>query len=125
MTPTLTLEEQVRACKDASRTLARMSTAQKNRALLGMADALLTNEEPILAANAIDITNAEKNGLSAAMVDRLVLNRARLEKMAQALRDVASFEDPVGQRTATWTRPNGIEVGYMRIPLGVIAMIYE
>jgi glutamate-5-semialdehyde dehydrogenase len=119
------IEEHVRACHAAAKGMARMSTAQKDRALLAMADQLVAGEAAILEANAVDVAQARANGLSDAMVDRLVLNTERIAGMAGALRDVAAFDDPVGGMSETWTRPNGIRVGYMRIPLGVIAMIYE
>jgi glutamate-5-semialdehyde dehydrogenase len=90
-----------------------------------MADALEANASDILAANNRDVSAARDDGLSDAMIDRLVLNRERIAKMADALRDVASFPDPVGETSGTTKRPSGIEVGRMRIPLGVIAMIYE
>ncbi|WP_456425184.1 glutamate-5-semialdehyde dehydrogenase [Rhodocaloribacter sp.] len=122
---TTELEDRVRACRAAARQVANLSTAAKNRALHAMADELLASEAEILAANAVDVERAQANGLSAAMADRLALDRKRLTGMADALREVASFDDPVGEITETWRRPNGLEVGYMRIPLGVIAMIYE
>jgi glutamate-5-semialdehyde dehydrogenase len=90
-----------------------------------MADALEANASSILAANKRDVSAARDDGLSEAMIDRLVLNPERIGKMADALRDVASFPDPVGETSGTTKRPSGIEVGRMRIPLGVIAMIYE
>mgnify|MGYP001377243797 CR=1 FL=1 len=113
------------ACRDASRRVATLDTATKNRVLEAMADRLLAREAAILEANAKDIAFAEEKGLSAAMIDRLRLDDARVAKMAAALREVASFEDPVGQVDRVRRRPSGIEVGRMRVPLGVIAMIYE
>lgn len=111
--------------QDASRTLARLDTATKNRVLDGMADVLKAREEAILDANEKDLAYADEHDLPDAMVDRLLLNPDRIEKMANALREVASFDDPVGERANVRTRPSGIEVGRMRVPLGVIAMIYE
>jgi glutamate-5-semialdehyde dehydrogenase len=90
-----------------------------------MAEALEEAQDDILAANDADVEAAREDGLSEAMIDRLVLTPARIETMADALRDVASFSDPVGETSATRRRPSGIEVGQMRIPLGVVAMIYE
>ena len=113
------------ACKAAARQVATLDTATKNRVLLRMADQLLTHEAAILEANETDLGYAREHGLSAAMTDRLRLDRARLEKMADSLREVASFADPVGEVAKMRRRPSGIEVGRMRIPLGVIAMIYE
>ena len=111
--------------QNASRTLARLDTATKNRVLDGMADALEAHEDAILDANEKDLAYADEHDLPDAMVDRLLLNPERIEKMANALREVASFDDPVGERANVRTRPSGIEVGRMRVPLGVIAMIYE
>ena len=113
------------ACRSASRHVAQLDTATKNRVLEAMADQLLAHEADILEANERDLAYAEENDLSAAMVDRLELTPARIAKMADALRDVASFADPVGEMANVRRRPSGIEVGKMRIPLGVIAMIYE
>ena len=105
--------------------MATLPTERKNRVLRRMADALEANASGILAANNRDVSAACDDGLSEAMIDRLVLNPERIGKMADALRDVASFPDPVGETSGTTKRPSGIEVGRMRIPLGVIAMIYE
>ena len=112
-------------CRRASRQVATLSTERKNRVLRRMAEALEDHMDSILAANEKDVTGARSDGLPDAMVDRLVLNEKRVQKMADALRDVASFSDPVGEMSGTRKRPSGIEVGRMRIPLGVIAMIYE
>ena len=90
-----------------------------------MADSLVQHTGTIVTANTQDVDRARENGLSEAMIDRLVLTPERIEKMADALRDVASFADPVGEMSGTTQRPSGIEVAKMRIPLGVIAMIYE
>ncbi|MFO8231972.1 MAG: glutamate-5-semialdehyde dehydrogenase [Longimonas sp.] len=119
------IESLAAACSQAARQVATLSTARKNRVLHNMADALLDHQAAILDANDTDVAGARNDGLPDAMIDRLVLNETRLQKMATALREVASFSDPVGQMSATTTRPSGIEVGRMRIPLGVIGMIYE
>ena len=119
------IESLAAECSQAARQVANLSTARKNRALQHMADALLDHQAAILDANDTDVAGARDDGLPEAMIDRLVLNEERLQKMAAALREVASFSDPVGQMSATTTRPSGIEVGRMRIPLGVIGMIYE
>jgi glutamate-5-semialdehyde dehydrogenase len=112
-------------CEAAARELSTLSTDTKNRTLRRMADALEAAEDEILAANERDVAGAREDGLSEALIDRLVLTPERIQKMADALRDVASFPDPVGEMGGTTRRPSGIEVGQMRIPLGVIAMIYE
>ncbi|MFB6273743.1 MAG: glutamate-5-semialdehyde dehydrogenase [Salinibacter sp.] len=124
-TATPSVESLAADCAEAARELSILSTDKKNRVLRRMADALEAEEEAILAANGKDVSAAQEEGISDALIDRLVLNPERIEKMADALRDVASFADPVGEMSATTKRPSGIEVGQMRIPLGVIGMIYE
>ena len=109
----------------AARQVANLSTDAKNQALRAMADSLVQHTGPIVVANEQDVEEARDSGLSEAMIDRLVLTPERIEKMADALRDVASFADPVGEMSGTTKRPSGIEVAKMRIPLGVVAMIYE
>lgn len=122
---TATTEDLAAACKKAARQVAQLPTATKNRVLNHMAECVLGHESAILEANQKDLAYADDQGLSAAMIDRLELNPKRLRKMADALREVATLEDPVGEVEAVRRRPSGIEVGQMRIPLGVIAMIYE
>ena len=124
-TDTLSTEALAADCRSASRHVAQLSTAAKNRVLEDMADRLHAHEDAILDANARDLAYAGENDISAAMIDRLELNPERIAKMAEALCEVASFEDPVGRMADVRRRPSGIEVGTMRIPLGVIAMIYE
>jgi len=109
----------------ASRRLSRISTNIKNAALLRMADELIWRREFLLAENSRDVVLAGEKGLSAAMIDRLTLQEATLQAMAQGLREVAALPDPVGRVTSMWRRPNGLLVGRMRIPLGVIGIIYE
>lgn len=121
----LNLVNLVQECKKASLQLAKLKTADKNRALYKMADLLEANNFEIVDANAIDLVEGKENGLSEAMLDRLKLDSERIKKMADALREIATFDDPVGEITNIKKRPNGIEVGEMRIPLGVIMMIYE
>jgi glutamate-5-semialdehyde dehydrogenase len=112
-------------CRSAARQVAALTTERKNRVLHRMAEALEDHRDTILTANEKDVTGARSDGLPDAMIDRLVLNEERVGTMAEALRDVASFSDPVGEMSGTRKRPSGIEVARMRIPLGVIAMIYE
>ncbi len=114
-----------RRAKAASRLLAKASTADKDAALLAGADCLETDADVILAANASDVARAEAAGTSAAVVDRLRLTRARIGAMAAGLRQVAALRDPVGEVTEGWTRPNGLAITKMRVPLGVVAIIYE
>lgn len=112
-------------CRDASAAIASLPTEAKNALLGAMADALLADEAVILAANARDIEAAATKGIGSAMLDRLRLDTARLQGIAAAVREVAELPDPVGQVTRAYDRPNGIHVERVRVPLGVIAMIYE
>lgn len=111
--------------KAASRVLATASTAVKDAALLAAADLLLDRHAEILGANADDVEAAEAKGERPAVVDRLRLNDARLQSMAAGLRKVAGLADPVGEVTDGWQRPNGLRVQRVRVPLGVVAIIYE
>jgi glutamate-5-semialdehyde dehydrogenase len=109
----------------ASRELARATTAAKNRALAAAADALVDREKTILAANAQDVKAARAEGHDDAFIDRLTLTGKAIEAMAEGLREIAKLADPVGEITGLAYRPSGIQVGRMRVPLGVIAIIYE
>lgn len=113
------------AARAAARTLARANTVQKNQALIAAADAIIATRATILAANANDVARAKKNGHDAAFIDRLSLSEKNVHAMADGLRQVATLADPIGELTAFATRPTGIRVGKMRVPLGVIGMIYE
>ena len=113
------------ACRDAAQAVAQLSTEARNALLQAMAQALLDDADAILAANARDVAAAEAKGTGAAMIDRLRLDPQRLAGIADALREVAGLPDPVGQVTREEVRPNGIRVQRVRVPLGVIAMIYE
>ena len=119
------IKTQALACRDAALQLAQLDSAAKAALLEAMAARLLADEAAILAANAQDLEAARNNGVGSAMLDRLALNPQRLTGMAEALREVAALPDPVGQRTRSDVRPNGITVERVRVPLGVIAMIYE
>ncbi len=109
----------------AARKLSRVSTTSKDDVLLQMADELLHRRDFLLAENSKDVTKAKKSCLTKAMLDRLTLKDATIAAMAQGLREVAALPDPVGKITSMWRRPNGLLVGRMRIPLGVIGIIYE
>jgi glutamate-5-semialdehyde dehydrogenase len=111
--------------KEASRQLARVSSRQKNEALKGMAEALIQGDAAILEANHQDLEAAKGAGHSAAFLDRLTLNSRRIRAMAQALKEIGSLPDPVGEVSEMTTRPNGLMVGRMRVPLGVVGIIYE
>jgi glutamate-5-semialdehyde dehydrogenase len=114
-----------RQARDAARAIAKAPREAKDRALLGAAQALRAQEADILAANGDDVAAARSRGLSAAMIDRLVLNPSRIAAMAKALEDIAALGDPVGDVIAGWSRPNGLEIARVRVPLGVIGIIYE
>jgi len=111
--------------KRAAGKLARLSTDVKNRALLHMADELIGETDALIRENKKDLDHARDKGLSAAMMDRLTLKESTVLAMATGLREVAALPDPVGKVTSMWRRPNGLLVGRMRIPLGVIGIIYE
>lgn len=109
----------------AAHQMATLSTDIKNDALRRMADALEAEHSALTALNARDVARAEEAGLSSAMVDRLRLTHRRISQMARGLREIAALPDPIGEVTRMWRRPNGMEIGTMRVPLGVIAFIYE
>jgi glutamate-5-semialdehyde dehydrogenase len=114
-----------RAAVDAARTLARASTEQKDAALLAAAEALAGRRDAILAANARDMSAAGASGFSGAMLDRLRLDEGRVQAMASGLEQIAALPDPVGTVIAEWERPNGLRIQRVRVPLGVIGIIYE
>ena len=119
------IRQQALQCRAAAQALAQLDSAAKDALLRTMADALDQDAGAILAANARDLEAARANGTTGAMLDRLALDSTRLAGIAKALREVAALPDPVGQVTRSETRPNGIRVERVRVPLGVIAMIYE
>ncbi len=125
ISPKEELKAQGRAAKTAAKRLAYLSTEIKNKALLNIADALKSRREEILAANEEDLQAGRREGLSEALLDRLLLNPVRLEGMAQDIRNVAALPDPVGEVIDMRTLPNGLQVGRKRVPLGVIGSIYE
>lgn len=114
-----------RRARAASRELVKLSTEQKNTILLAMADEIVARESTILEENAKDLARAEENGLSKAMLDRLTLDSKRLAAIAQAVREVATLPDPVGETLTEWTRPNGLHITKKRVPIGVIGIIFE
>ncbi len=119
------LIEQGQRARQAARILATTSTALKDKALMDMADALVENSAEILAANDLDLKNGEAMGLTAALLERLMLNEQRIKDMAQGLREIAALPDPVGEVLGMTRRPNGLEVGRIRTPIGVVGIIYE
>ena len=114
-----------REAKEGARSIAKASSLQKNAALVKMAEALKKRSKELIRENAKDIAFAKKKGLSKAMIDRLALNEKRVNEMAQGLIEVAALPDPVGEVLKMWQRPNGMTVGKMRVPIGVIGIIYE
>ena len=114
-----------RRARAASRLLAQLPAAQKNSALLAMADEIMARTATILAANEQDLAHARAHGLSAAMIDRLTLDKQRVEAMASGIRDVAALPDPVGEVIREWTSPNDLRISKMRVPIGVVGIIYE
>ena len=111
--------------KEASYILGNLSSKDKNDALYAMADFLIENSKVIIEANKKDLETSRIKGTSESMLDRLALNEARIEGMANGLRQVAALEDPVGEVLGMWTRPNGLQIGKKRVPMGVIGIIYE
>lgn len=114
-----------RRAREASHALAIVHRDRKDRALLAIADALDADVESVLAANALDVEAARTAGTDAAIIDRLTLDEPRLRAIAAAVRDVAALPDPVGEVVRGFTRPNGLEIKQVRVPFGVVAMIYE
>ena len=125
----MNLKEDIRKiasqAKFASQKLANLSSVVKNEALLKMAEAIEINKEKIKEENSKDIKLAEKKGLAKALIDRLTLNEKRIKQMSKALKEIAQMEDPIGKITNIRKRPNGLQIGKMIVPLGVIGIIYE
>ena len=111
--------------RDASYKLVSVSTVTKDNALEAIAAALVDKADEIIEANKIDIENARNNGTREAMIDRLTLTKERIEGIAEGVRQVKALADPIGEVTKMWKRPNGLEIGQKRVPMGVIAIIYE
>lgn len=117
--------EKAKNAKEASKALAKISSAVKNKALLAMADMLINAKDDLKRENEKDISYSKEKGLSSALIDRLMLNDKRINAMSSGLREIAALNDPVGEITRMWQRPNGLRIGKIRVPLGVIGMIYE
>lgn len=121
----ITIENLAIDARAASRELAKAATQQKNQALMAIAKSLLQKQTQILAVNQQEVIAAKKRGKSAAFLDRLTLTAKSIQAMADALQTIADLPDPVGAVLAKWTRPNGLHISRVRVPLGVIAVIYE
>lgn len=119
------LQEKCSLAKNAGYELIKVDTKTKDNALGAIADALCKRADEIISANKIDIENAKNNGIAAAMLDRLTLTRERIEGIAEGVRQVVSLDDPIGEVVNMKKRPNGLLIGKKRVPLGVIAIIYE
>jgi glutamate-5-semialdehyde dehydrogenase len=125
MTTEQDVRDAARRAKDAAADLAPLPRAVKDAALHAMADALVAQTATVLAANAKDLANGRAAGLTEALLDRLALDEGRVAAMAQGLRDVAALPDPVGEVVRGYTLPNGLEVRQVRVPLGVVGIVYE
>jgi glutamate-5-semialdehyde dehydrogenase len=121
----MSLIEICKKARNASTELAKLNGDVKDRALCKMANALEANVENILAANKQDVEVAKARGMKPAQLDRLILDNRKIENMARCIREVAALPDPIGEIVKTWTRPNGLIIGQMRTPIGVIGVIYE
>jgi glutamate-5-semialdehyde dehydrogenase len=119
------MEEMGKTACEAARFLAVASTAQKDAALLSMASGLKREADEILQANALDLKLAREKGIAPTMLDRLMLNPQRIEEMAHGLEALTALPDPIGEVIKMWRRPNGLEIGKVRVPLGVVGIIYE
>lgn len=111
--------------KAASVEMAKLSADSKNTALCRMANAIEANAAKILAANKTDVEAAKAKGLKAALLDRLALDEKKIQSMAKDMREVSALADPIGTIISTWTRPNGLIISQIRVPLGVVGVIYE
>src|SRR5512137_820662 len=121
----MSILETCQKARTASAILAQLNTEAKDTALCRMANSLQANADKILSANEEDVRFAKERGMKAAMLDRLALNQKKIENMANCIREVSALPDPVGEIVKTWTRPNGLLIGIMRVPLGVVGVIYE
>lgn len=122
---TAEIKEKCTLAKEAALKMATVGTSVKDKALEKIAEALVEKADEIIAANKEDIENAVKNGTRPAMIDRLTLTRERIEDIAEGVRQICALNDPIGEVTKMWTRPNGLTIGQKRVPIGVIAIIYE
>ena len=119
------VRQKAKMAKEAASRLVRLTTAQKNEALLRMADALVTHQNEIIKANEEDLRRGKESGLRTALLDRLALNEERIAAMAEGLRQIADLPDPIGETLECIERPNGLRIEKRRVPLGLIGIIYE
>ncbi len=121
----MNLVDLCKKAKQAKYEVGSLSTSQKNDALLFIADELVNNSDSIIKANAVDVKKGQDNGMHKGLIDRLLLNEARIEAIAEGLRQVAALPDPIGEEIEHFERPNGLKLRKVRVPLGVIGIIYE
>lgn len=121
----MNLDSVCESLRKASRILEGLSAQQKNECLNQVAKALDENRASIISANKIDVDAAHKNGVSDSIIDRLTLNDSRIDGIIEGLRSVISQTDPIGEETGGWKTPNGLTIRQVRVPLGVVAIIYE
>ena len=119
------LLEKCTLAKEAGYKMVSVSTVTKDKALEAIANALVERADEIIAANNVDIENAKKNGTRQSMIDRLTLTKERIDGIAEGVRQVKALADPIGEVIKMWKRPNGLTIGQKRVPMGVIAIIYE
>ena len=119
------IQSKAQAARDAMRNLSRASVDVRNGALLAMADSILAFKDKIREANQIDLENGQKTGLAEPLMKRLLVDEKKIARMADNLRQVAGLPDPIGEMTRMWERPNGLRIGIVRVPLGVVGVIYE
>lgn len=119
------LLEKAKKLRAASKVLSILSTEEKNEALAKMADRLLNEKKLILAENAKDIQAGKENGLTTSLLDRLLLTNERIDQIVEGIRQLIELEDPIGETIEAWDRPNGLQIHTVRVPLGVIGMVYE
>lgn len=125
MTQYSEVKQKALLAKEAAKAMNNATTAQKNEALSIMAEALIKHSDAIIEANKLDLENGKQNGTSDSLLDRLALNETRIQGIAEGLRQVIDIEDPVGKELTSFTRPNGLRIKQITVPLGVIGMIYE
>ena len=119
------IQSKAESARNAMRHLSNTSVDVRNRALLAMADSILTFKDKILEANQIDLEEGQKTGLAEPLMKRLLVDEKKIARMADNLRQVAGLPDPIGEMTRMWERPNGLRIGTVRVPIGVVGVIYE
>ena len=119
------IKQKAELARTAMRQLAQVSSDVRNNALLAMADQIWLQRNQIIEVNQLDLENGRKTDLALPLMKRLALNEEKISTMADNLRQVASLPEPIGEVTRTWERPNGLQIGVMRVPIGLVGVIYE